>query len=177
MGSWPGWGFVAIIAALVLEQWRPLSQRRAFAGALASWAHWIEQSFNAGERRQGTIAWLVAVLPPLAIVALLHGVLFRLHPVLARAARALARGGGHGAQPRGGDPPRDRGGAARHAPPRVRRAPLVHPASRPDRRRALPARRVLRGPLAEPRRLRRLRPARLRAAGMARGAPHRGRLC
>ncbi|HZQ71332.1 MAG TPA: CobD/CbiB family protein [Burkholderiales bacterium] len=85
MGSWPGWGFVAIIAALVLEQWRPLSQRRAFAGALASWAHWIEQSFNAGERRQGTIAWLVAVLPPLAIVALLHGVLFRLHPVLALA--------------------------------------------------------------------------------------------
>jgi cobalamin biosynthesis protein CobD/CbiB len=85
MGSWPGWGFLAIVAALILEQWRPLSQRRAFAGVLGSWAGWIEQSFNAGERRQGTIAWLVAVLPPLAIVALLHAAFFRIHSVLALA--------------------------------------------------------------------------------------------
>ena len=85
MGSWPGWGFLAIIAALILEQWRPLSERRALAGALGNFAAWIEQSFNGGERRQGAVAWLVAVLPALAAVGLLHVALYHVHPMLAAA--------------------------------------------------------------------------------------------
>jgi len=85
MGSWPGWGFLAIIAALILEQWRPLSERHALAGALGSFAAWIEQSFNGGERQQGTVAWLVAVILALVVVGLLHALLFRIHSLLALA--------------------------------------------------------------------------------------------
>ncbi|HEX7248915.1 MAG TPA: CobD/CbiB family protein [Burkholderiales bacterium] len=58
---------LAIIAALLIEQWRPLAERRSVAGALAGWAAWLEQSFNGGERRHGTVAWCVAALP--AVVA------------------------------------------------------------------------------------------------------------
>ena len=65
-------GVIAIIAALLLEQWRPLSDRKAVAGALASWADWLERSFNAGEARHGIIAWLIAALAPVAAAAVLY---------------------------------------------------------------------------------------------------------
>ena len=39
---------LAIIAALLLEQWRPLAERKSVAGALSAWAAWLEQSFNDG---------------------------------------------------------------------------------------------------------------------------------
>lgn len=64
-------GVIAIIAALLLEQWRPLGDRRAVAQALSAWADWLERSFNAGEARHGRIAWLIAVLLPVAGAALL----------------------------------------------------------------------------------------------------------
>jgi adenosylcobinamide-phosphate synthase len=63
---------LAIIAALVIEQWRPLGDRKAFAGTLAAWAGWLEQMFNGGERRHGIVAWLVAVVPALAGAIALH---------------------------------------------------------------------------------------------------------
>jgi len=64
-------GVIAIIAALLLEQWRPLGDRKAVARALKTWADWLEGSFNAGESRHGAIAWLVAALAPvLAALAL-----------------------------------------------------------------------------------------------------------
>ena len=62
---------LAIVAALLLEQWRPLAERKSFAGALAGWAGTLEQSFNGGERRHGTVAWCVAVLPAVLVTALL----------------------------------------------------------------------------------------------------------
>ncbi|TMH27099.1 MAG: CobD/CbiB family protein, partial [Betaproteobacteria bacterium] len=74
---------VAIIAALVIEQWRPLGHRPAVQGTLGAWAAWLEQSFNGGERHHGVIAWLVAVLPPVALALLLHIALYALHPLLA----------------------------------------------------------------------------------------------
>jgi cobalamin biosynthesis protein CobD/CbiB len=61
---------LAIIAALLIEQWRPLAERRSVAGALAGWAAWLEQSFNGGERRHGTVAWCVAALPAVVATAL-----------------------------------------------------------------------------------------------------------
>ena len=64
-------GVIAIIAALLLEQWRPLSDRTAVAGALAAWADWLERSFNAGEARHGAIAWLIAALAPVAVATAL----------------------------------------------------------------------------------------------------------
>jgi len=76
-------GFLAIIAALVLEQWRPLGDRKAVFAALAGWADWLERSFNAGEARHGTIAWLLAALAPVAAALALYGLLYWASPFAA----------------------------------------------------------------------------------------------
>jgi len=68
---------IAIIAALVIEQWRPVGDRKALFAALAGAAAWLERNFNAGEARQGVVAWLIAVLPPVLGAALLHWLLMR----------------------------------------------------------------------------------------------------
>ncbi len=72
---------LAVIAALLLEQWRPLGDRKAYFAALTSGAEWLERSFNAGEKRQGAIAWLVAVLPVLAAALVLYYLLLWVHPL------------------------------------------------------------------------------------------------
>jgi len=74
---------LAIVAALMLEQWRPLAERKSVAAALGGLAAWLEQSFNGGERRHGVVAWLVAVLPALAGAIVLHALLNAASSVLA----------------------------------------------------------------------------------------------
>jgi len=76
-------GIIAIVAALLLEQWRPLGNRRAVAAALAGWADWLENSFNAGEARQGAIAWTIAVLVPVAATVALYAALLWVNPLVA----------------------------------------------------------------------------------------------
>ncbi|HYD56230.1 MAG TPA: CobD/CbiB family protein [Burkholderiales bacterium] len=76
-------GVLAIVAALVLEQWRPLAERKGVAAALGGYAASLEQAFNGGERRHGLVAWLVAVVPAVVGVAILHAVLWAAHPLLA----------------------------------------------------------------------------------------------
>ena len=76
---------LAIIAALLLEQWRPLADRKAYFGFLARYAGWLEERFNAGEARHGTVAWMVAVAPVVLGALVLHVVLHRVHPLLALA--------------------------------------------------------------------------------------------
>jgi len=76
---------LAIIAALLLEQWRALDNRRVLQQALGAWGGWLEQAFNGGERRHGMIAWLVAVLPPVLLALLVHQVLLSVHFLLAAA--------------------------------------------------------------------------------------------
>src|SRR5687768_4115049 len=76
---------LAVIASLLIEQWRPLAGRTAVAGVLAAWAAWLERSFNAGERHHGVVAWLVAVLPFAVAALVLHYVLFAVSPLLALA--------------------------------------------------------------------------------------------
>jgi adenosylcobinamide-phosphate synthase len=66
---------LAIVAALVIEQWRPLGDRKSVSAALAAWAGWLERSFNGGERQHGIVAWLVAVLPPVLVVIVVHELL------------------------------------------------------------------------------------------------------
>jgi cobalamin biosynthesis protein CobD/CbiB len=75
----------AIMAALLLEQWRPLDHGRTVHAWLSAWAGWLEQSFNGGERRHGMVAWLVAVLPPVAAAILIHQLLASAHFLLAAA--------------------------------------------------------------------------------------------
>jgi cobalamin biosynthesis protein CobD/CbiB len=74
-------GVLAIIAALLLEQWRPLADRKAVYGALAAWADWLERSFNAGQARHGAIAWTIAVLAPVGAAALAYGLLWWASPL------------------------------------------------------------------------------------------------
>jgi len=81
---------IAVIAALLLEQWRPLGGRKAYFALLASGAEWLERAFNAGEGRQGMVAWLVAVLPVLAAATVLYYVLLWMHPLLALAFNVAA---------------------------------------------------------------------------------------
>jgi adenosylcobinamide-phosphate synthase len=74
---------LAVIAALAIEQWRPLAERKAIAGALAAFAAWLEQTFNGGERRHGVVAWTVAVLPAVGAAIVLQLVLLRVSALLA----------------------------------------------------------------------------------------------
>lgn len=76
---------LAVIAALLLEQWRALGGRKAYFALMAGGAEWLERSFNAGEKRQGAIAWLVAVLPVLAAALALYYALLWVNPLLALA--------------------------------------------------------------------------------------------
>lgn len=64
--------FLALVAALLIEQWRPLVDRRYLFAAVASYAAFLERLFNAGETRQGAIAWLIAVVPPVLGVGLVY---------------------------------------------------------------------------------------------------------
>jgi adenosylcobinamide-phosphate synthase len=75
---------LAIILALLSEQWRPVDKKYADPG-LAAWAGWLERAFNGGERSQGLVAWLVAVLPPMALAILVHQLLLSVHFLLALA--------------------------------------------------------------------------------------------
>jgi adenosylcobinamide-phosphate synthase len=74
---------LAIIAALLLEQWRPLGDRKAVHAALAGWADWLERSFNSGEARHGAIAWLIAVLAPVGAALGLYALLLWISPLAA----------------------------------------------------------------------------------------------
>jgi adenosylcobinamide-phosphate synthase len=75
-------GVLAIIAALLIEQWRPLGERKGLQAALAAAVGWLEQTFNGGEERHGLIAWLVAVLPPVVLAVALDAALYAVHPLL-----------------------------------------------------------------------------------------------
>ncbi|HEX7055255.1 MAG TPA: CobD/CbiB family protein [Burkholderiales bacterium] len=74
---------LAVVAALVIEQWRPLGERGELRGTLAAAAQWLEQSFNGGERRHGAVAWLVGVVPAAVAAALVHAVLEEVGAALA----------------------------------------------------------------------------------------------
>ena len=78
-------GVFAIIAALLIEQWRPLVERRNLQAAVGAWAAWLEHTFNGGEERHGLVAWLVAVLPPVIAAVAINAALYELHPALALA--------------------------------------------------------------------------------------------
>ncbi len=76
---------IAIIAALLLEQWRPLAERRSVAAGLGALAGWLEHTFNGGERQHGVVAWAVAVVPAVVAAAAAHAALRALHPLAALA--------------------------------------------------------------------------------------------
>jgi adenosylcobinamide-phosphate synthase len=75
--------FIAVLAALGLEQWRAFRWRAGFERAFIAYAHWLEERLNGGTTRQGVVAVLAALLPPVAVAALVHGLLAAVNPLLA----------------------------------------------------------------------------------------------
>src|SRR5689334_15853352 len=76
---------LAIVVALLAEQWRPLDSRRTVQPVLEAWAGWLEHAFNGGEKSHGMVAWLAAVLPPAAAAIAIHHLLASVHFLLAAA--------------------------------------------------------------------------------------------
>lgn len=64
--------FLSLLAALLIEQAWPLNPRGAVFRLFARYANSLGKHFNAGERRQGMVAWLLGVLPWVVAAALVH---------------------------------------------------------------------------------------------------------
>ncbi len=82
-------GFLSLIIALLVEQVRPLRSRNPAYQAVRSWAEVLERNFNAGEKQQGVLAWLVLVVPLTLLTWLVYVLLLRAHPFLGLAWNAL----------------------------------------------------------------------------------------
>ena len=65
--------FLALLAALVFEQWRPLRHDNPVHGAYRRFAGYVRHALDAGQIRQGVWGWLIAVLPWVMLVAVLQG--------------------------------------------------------------------------------------------------------
>ena len=64
--------FLSLLAALLIEQVRPLNRHSTPYLLFARYANKLGKHFNAGEARQGMVAWLLGVLPWVAGVALVY---------------------------------------------------------------------------------------------------------
>jgi adenosylcobinamide-phosphate synthase len=80
---------VSLIIALLLEQWRPLADRKELVSWAVRFADFLQQHFNAGERGHGVIAWVLGVVPTMLLAALAYYLLHRLSPLLALAFNVL----------------------------------------------------------------------------------------
>jgi len=74
---------LSLIAALLLEQLHPLASRKQLLAWLNSYVQFFQDHFNAGERKHGKIAWLIAVLVPLIGSVVLYWVLYRISAAFA----------------------------------------------------------------------------------------------
>jgi cobalamin biosynthesis protein CobD/CbiB len=82
--------FLSLVLALLLEQWRPLSDRRSLFVPVERYARFLERQFNAGEAQHGTIAWLCAVLPAVLVTWLAYALLEHASPLAALAFNVAA---------------------------------------------------------------------------------------
>jgi adenosylcobinamide-phosphate synthase len=73
----------SLLAALLLEHFRPLNNRSGIYISFTRYANFLERQFNAGEHRHGMIAWLAAVLPLVIAVGIVYAVLHMISPVVA----------------------------------------------------------------------------------------------
>ncbi|QDQ27621.1 CobD/CbiB family protein [Chitinimonas arctica] len=71
--------WLALVLALLLEQFRPIGRGNLFYGGYRGFADAVERNFNAGEYQHGVVGWTLAVATPTAIVLLIWGGLFLVH--------------------------------------------------------------------------------------------------
>lgn len=75
--------FFALLAALFLEQLRPLPHPSAFELGFSRYAGVLARQLNAGRSSHGTMGWMLAVLPWTLLALLAHYALGALNPALA----------------------------------------------------------------------------------------------
>lgn len=75
--------FFSLIAALLLDQFKPLASANPITSAFSRYAGALEQWFNGGRYEHGTVAWVVAVAPLIIVALAVYYALYALHPLLA----------------------------------------------------------------------------------------------
>src|SRR3990172_10608601 len=73
--------FLSLIAALLIEQVWPLNARFTLYRWFARYVNSLGSHFNAGEQRQGVIAWCLAVLPWVIVCIAVYHFLREIHVV------------------------------------------------------------------------------------------------
>jgi len=74
---------ISLIIALLLEQWRPLADRKYLVSPAVRFADYLLHHFNAGERAHGMIAWALGVVPATLLSIGAYYLLYHLSPLLA----------------------------------------------------------------------------------------------
>ncbi len=77
--------FFAVLFALLVEQLKPLSPRNLFHQALTRWVRWAGRNFDAGADVHARVVWIITVLAPAAVLAIIYMVVNRYSTVLALA--------------------------------------------------------------------------------------------
>src|ERR1700733_8196390 len=62
--------FIAVLFALLLEQIKPLPRNNVVHYSLASWVGWTGRNFDAGKPQHAKIVWIVTVIAPALLAAL-----------------------------------------------------------------------------------------------------------
>ncbi|MBZ0104182.1 MAG: CobD/CbiB family protein [Sulfuricella denitrificans] len=75
--------FSALLAALLLEYFRPLPQDYRPYDWFSAYAHFLERQFNAGEHSHGVLAWFLAVFPFVLLFALISMLLNSMNGLVA----------------------------------------------------------------------------------------------
>ncbi|TWO81262.1 threonine-phosphate decarboxylase [Denitratisoma oestradiolicum] len=63
---------LSALIALFIEQFRPLAVARWVTGPLTAWTDFLEGKLNAGQYRQGVVAWMIGVMVPVVAVEILY---------------------------------------------------------------------------------------------------------
>lgn len=74
--------FLALLAVLLLEYFHPLAAYFRACPWFSRYAHFLERLLNAGEHRHGVLAWLLVVVPPVVLSALVYAYLNQLSSLL-----------------------------------------------------------------------------------------------
>jgi cobalamin biosynthesis protein CobD/CbiB len=75
--------FFSLLFALALEQAYSLKLRSQLQLLFVRYANALERHLNAGEERHGIVAWVLAVLPPSLLVAVVYVGLYAIQPLAA----------------------------------------------------------------------------------------------
>ncbi|MGA7178540.1 MAG: CobD/CbiB family protein [Thiobacillaceae bacterium] len=65
--------FASLLAAVILEHYRPLTQPLPYYRAYARYAGFLREKIDGGEPLHGVLAWIAAVLPLLLVTGLIYG--------------------------------------------------------------------------------------------------------